>query len=852
MIQRLKATPGDSTAVETIRDGNFALAFNEDRLLPAFADPKVVFGLDTGCSDAHRFHDRGLHGLLEAKQITEGHRMCAFFGASLELVPGESETLTSLFGSAKSHALIQGFRQEIMADGFVDTTLEEARNLAVYLTDKVRTKSGIQAFDGFCRQSFLDNLIRGGYPIRLGDEKIVHVYSRKHGDIERDYNYFVLPPTYFSQGNGNYRDINQNRRNDVFFVPQAGAFNIRLFMSLIQADGYNPLVINGVTYSIAADQFPELLAHAKEPGLLSKVLDQPFSPGELAAAAMDAGLSIPVEDFLDQAVAASDMKIQAEHGEGYWIDHWTYNLDLIDTYLAVFPDRMEDLLFLSKPLPFYDNDHVVQPRRERYVLQHGEPRQSNAVVRDLEKVTLIASREVDRHWARADNGHGDIFTLPLISKLALMAVIKFASRDPSGLGIEMEAGKPGWYDALNGLPGLFGSSMPETCELLRLVSFLKDLFRDTSHTLVLPVEAKILLEAINKLPDESMDSLAEWDHLTTALEDYREAIRLGFDGDTFTLRPVGVFASMEEQLEDSLKRSKAFNVAIPPTYFKHRVTDYEVLETQDTDGNPHIHVKAFTPEPLPPFLEGPVRLLKVSDQRKARDLVKAVRKSELFDEKLEMYKVNGTLKHETHEIGRAHAFTPGWLENESIWMHMSFKYLLEMFQSRLFDDYYEALKAHLPAFMDPKVYGRSPLENSSFIVSSAHPDSSLHGNGFVARLSGSTAEFLSLWRLMTIGQQPFKFEDGSLSLWFNPTLPGWLFGDDGRFTFRFLGVCDVSLINPQRLDTYHEGFEIEKIRLYGPGEVIAFNQSVIPSPYAELVRAGKIEKIECFYPSSGM
>jgi hypothetical protein len=42
------------------------------------------------------------------------------------------------------------------------------------------------------------------------------------------------------------------------------------------------------------------------------------------------------------------------------------------------------------------------------------------------------------------------------------------------MGIQMEAGKPGWYDALNGLPGMFGSSMPETFELLRLVGFLMD------------------------------------------------------------------------------------------------------------------------------------------------------------------------------------------------------------------------------------------------------------------------------------------------------------------------------------------------------------------------------------------
>ena len=848
---RLKATPGDTTAVETIQDGNFALSFNEGRLLAAFADPKVVFGLDTGCSDSHQFHDQGLQGLLAAEQITEGHGMCAFFGGSLQMAPGETKTLTSLFGTAKSHALIQGFHQEIMADGFIDAKLEEARNLAVDLTDKVRTESGNQAFNGFCRQSFLDNLIRGGTPIRLGDEKIYHVYSRKHGDIERDYNYFVLPPKYYSQGNGNYRDINQNRRNDVFFVPEAGIVNIWLFMSLIQADGYNPLVINGITYSIAVDQIPELLAHVKEPGLLEKIMGKPFSPGELVQAAMAAGLSISVEEFLHQVIAVSETKIQAEHGEGYWIDHWTYNLDLIEAYLAVFPDRLEDLLFHSKPLPFYDNDHVVQPRRERYVLQHGKPRQSNAVVRDADKAALIASREGDPHWARADHGRGDIFTLPLVSKLALLALIKFASRDPSGMGIEMEAGKPGWYDALNGLPGLFGSSMPETCELLRLVNFLKDVFEDSSYKLGLPLEAKTLLDAVGSLPDDPTGSLADWDHLASGLESYRESIRLGFDGETLTIPPVGVFTKMEKHLEDGIARSKAFTIGIPPTYFRHRVTDYELLGTEDADGNLHIVVREFIPETLPPFLEGPVRLLKVSNHQEARDLVQAVNESELFDKKLKMYKVNGSLKQETHEIGRAHAFTPGWLENESIWMHMSFKFLLEMLQNRLFDEYYQALKAHLPAFMDPNVYGRSPLENSSFIVSSAHPDACLHGNGFVARLSGSTAEFLSLWRLMTVGQQPFQFQEGALSLRFDPALAGWLFGEDGSFTFQFLGACDVTLINLQGLETYHEGFEIEKIRLHGLKEVVELNEPVIPSPYAGLVRAGKIKKIECFYPSNG-
>src|SRR5207249_3924825 len=70
-----------------------------------------------------------------------------------------------------------------------------------------------------------------------------HAYTRKHGDMERDYNFFELSPTYFSQGNGNYRDVNQNRRSETLLHPAVGAANIETFFNLLQMDGFNPLVI---------------------------------------------------------------------------------------------------------------------------------------------------------------------------------------------------------------------------------------------------------------------------------------------------------------------------------------------------------------------------------------------------------------------------------------------------------------------------------------------------------------------------------------------------------------------------------------------------------------------------------
>ena len=127
-----------------------------------------------------------------------------------------------------------------------------------------------------------------------------------------------------------------------------------------------------------------------------------------------------------------------------------------------------------------------------------------------------------------------------------------------------------------------------------------------------------------------------------------------------------------------------------------------------------------------------------------------------------MYKTSSSLEEMSYEIGRSRAFTPGWLERESIFMHMEFKYLLSVLKSGLYEEFFNDLKTALPPFMDPQVYGRSVLENSSFIASSVNPNSLLHGQGFVARLSGTTAEFLSMWQLMMMGKEAFLHEEWAI------------------------------------------------------------------------------------------
>ena len=72
---------------------------------------------------------------------------------------------------------------------------------------------------------------------------------------------------------------------------------------------------------------------------------------------------------------------------------------------------------------------------------------------------------------REANQSGKVLKMTLLEKLVLLCTTKFAALDAYGMGVEMEGGKPGWYDALNGMPGMFGSSMVETYELARMLEY---------------------------------------------------------------------------------------------------------------------------------------------------------------------------------------------------------------------------------------------------------------------------------------------------------------------------------------------------------------------------------------------
>jgi hypothetical protein len=226
--------------------------------------------------------------------------------------------------------------------------------------------------------------------------------------------------------------------------------------------------------------------------------------------------------------------------EGYWVDHWFYNLDLIDIFLMIYPDRLRELLLEKRVYTFYDNPDVVQPRARKIVLVNDKVRQYDAVVRDQEKVEMIASRTEDPSKVRTQFGNGEVYFTNLLGKLLCIIANKIATLDPEGIGIEMEADKPGWCDSLNGLPGLLGSSLCETLELRRACQWLLDSlsrieFPD-SKSFPLFEELYTFIEGLNTAIEKRLNSTQEnralvfWDESHALKETFRATTRLGIHG----------------------------------------------------------------------------------------------------------------------------------------------------------------------------------------------------------------------------------------------------------------------------------------------------------------------------------
>lgn len=847
---RLKVWPTDSPQVEPVIACNFFAGFLNGRRTCVVVDAERIFGLAGDFSRPERFFAND--SLDFANQVTGNQTPSAFQALTVELQPGQSQVFYGFYGHAASQPVFEQFIAEADKKDYFEAKREVNRRLVEGITQKIFTATAKPLFDAHARQCYLDNGLRGGFPKEVPGGAQLYLFGRKHGDLERDYNDFLLQDTPYSEGNGDFRDVLQNRRMDVFFEPALDDKNIRYFFNLIQPDGYNPCSLRNSRFVVDAPL--TLTHHFTRFSGLEQLLSREFKYAELWQMLQGAENPEPIiKEILAQAQEVED----AEFDRGYWSDHWTYLVDLLISYQAIFPDRLSGL-FKEKTYTFFDSTHFVVPRCQKYVVTPNGVRQYGAVQGSPEKESLINSRSRRRHQVRAQRGHGEIVYTTLLGKILTLVANKLSTLDPFGVGIEMEADRPGWCDALNGLPGIFGSSVNETIELKRLVDFTLKALADIEGEFSLPTELADFiagLEALLNHPNLTPELF--WQESGAQKEAYRDKVFMGFDGAEHALSVTAVqtfLAAVSGYLNAAIDKARTPEGIF--TYFSYEAEQYQEL----ADGK--AVVSRFKQKPLPLFLEGFVHALRIAGPDEALRLYEAARTSELFDQKLGMYRLNAPLGDNALELGRIGVFNYGWLENGSIFLHMHYKFVLEMVRAGLADEFYDQIERLLVAFRDPAEYGRNPVENSSFLVSSGFDiDPRQHGRGCVARLSGSTVEFLHLWTHLFLGPNPFVFEQGQLRFKPEPVLAKSLFSTDERLATPFgteeilpthsaacalLGTTLLVYTNPELQDTFgHTAVRPCRYQLYGRDGVVQTAEGPhLEGQAAEALRQGLFRRVD--------
>ncbi|MDD5070977.1 MAG: hypothetical protein PHV17_09645 [Candidatus Omnitrophica bacterium] len=336
----LVVDPGDVSETKYIEGANFHYSFFQDngrRVLPAMVvDPDVIFAEDKSYAKALRFES----GEFSARdsQIMCGKTPCSFAHFKSELKPGDKKTLYNVFGASPKVELIKKYVLKLTVS---EVNKKEKENCQIVSDIKENALCGCadNTLSHYIQNTYLDNVLRGGYPLKLDGSDVYYVYSRKHGDLERDYNRFKLIPSCFSEGEANYRDINQNRRQDLFFNPFIGESNLIYFLNLIKINGYNPLIVQGEKLVFNAGLASTVLKEygLEKEGDLAALMKNGFYLGEFFNYLNQHQITVDGDSLAKRLLKSAERIPQASFGEGYWVDHWRYNLDLLESILTIIP-----------------------------------------------------------------------------------------------------------------------------------------------------------------------------------------------------------------------------------------------------------------------------------------------------------------------------------------------------------------------------------------------------------------------------------------------------------------------------------------------------------------------------------
>lgn len=374
----------------------------------------------------------------------------------------------------------------------------------------------------------------------------------------------------------------------------------------------------------------------------------------------------------------------------------------------------------------------------------------------------------------------------------------------------------------------------------------------------MPVELADFVSALDTLLQQpKLTPELFWQQSGLQKQAYREKVFMGFAGAERDLSFTAVQSFLEKvssYLDTAI--AKAYTPEGIVTYFAYQAEQYHEIE----DGR--AEVVSFRQQPLVLFLEGFVHALRVAKPQEVQTLFAAVRNSELFDQKLGMYRLNVPLGENALALGRIGVFNYGWLENGSIFLHMHYKFVLEMVRAGLIEAFYRDMVKLLVAFHDPNEYGRNPIENCSFLVSSGFAvDPRQHGRGCVARLSGATVEFLHLWLHLFLGPAPFVLEAGRLVFKPQPALSKTFFSTDAQYVdffdvkellpantaaCAFLGTTLLVYLNPTGQDTFGDNaVQPCRYQLYGRDDSKqTMEASKLEDQTAEAIRLGCFRRID--------
>ena len=114
----------------------------------------------------------------------------------------------------------------------------------------------------------------------------------------------------------------------------------------MQLDGYNPLGVEKLTYTVSEEK-AQMILEDVEAGQRKELIDfvtKPFTPGKLYEKLADVD-ETKADKWFGSLIDFADSLVNGNFGEGYWSDHWDYNLDLVEEYISVFPEKEKEMLY---------------------------------------------------------------------------------------------------------------------------------------------------------------------------------------------------------------------------------------------------------------------------------------------------------------------------------------------------------------------------------------------------------------------------------------------------------------------------------------------------------------------------